>query len=94
MSTEESPYLAEIDLQFGSFMQRLAGAADCIVLAAAALASRATREGHVCLNIHDLGHHKHESLKSEFGFDVTWPAEHWLATLRSSPVVGLPGEYK
>lgn len=46
--------LSRLDRHFARLMERLAGAPNPALAAAAALASRATREGHVCLDLRRL----------------------------------------
>jgi len=84
---------AHIDLHFAHFMERLSQAQDRGLSIAAALVSRYTRQGHICI---DLASHAGRILEDEAaGIRVECPSlDQWRAVLASSPVVGRPGEYK
>jgi exodeoxyribonuclease V alpha subunit len=80
-------YLADLDVHFAGLLGRLGEKAPEVLLAAA-LASRATGEGHVCVSLADAA----EEL-SEAG--VARPApEVWAKALRASRAVGRPGEVR
>ena len=69
---------SEIDIHFAKFMTRFSGQENPNLFLAAALVSRATAEGHICLD-----------LSSEWGDDSAWHK-----SLYSTKVVGRPGDYK
>jgi len=79
--------LSSLDLGFARFMEELSGSVSRELHRAAALVSRATRHGHICLD-----------LKETAG--LSFPEEgadypvRWAAVLLESGVVGRPGEYK
>jgi len=84
----------EIDLQFAALLSSLEGR-DCVELyQAAALASQATREGNICLDLRLVaaksatGDLAGQSSALPFDFS-TWPGK-----LRECATVGEPGEYK
>ncbi len=77
------------DLHFARLMARLGGNDDPAVLLAAALASRAAGGGDVCLDLNRLG----GSLLPDTDTPLQCPpAPSWVAALRASAAVGLPGE--
>jgi exodeoxyribonuclease V alpha subunit len=89
-----------LDLHFAQFMTRLAGRDEDAITLAAALASRATANGDVCV---DLREYAAESMRSEkaagpLGARTTQipgpPLGAWLRSLRASPVIGRPGEFR
>jgi len=69
---------SEIDIHFAKLMTRFSGQDIPELFLAAALVSRATAEGHICLD-----------LSSEWGDDSAW-----RKSLCSTKVVGRPGDYK
>ncbi|MCG8554512.1 MAG: exodeoxyribonuclease V subunit alpha [Proteobacteria bacterium] len=74
------------DVHLARCLGRLAAEASDEVLLAAALASRRLREGHVCLDLAEL------EAGDQRG--PGWPdLERWLSALRSSPLVGEPGDH-
>jgi exodeoxyribonuclease V alpha subunit len=93
-SLYHSGQLAEIDLHFAGFVDRLGGHLVPDLALAAALVSRAAAGGHVCLDLKALD--RVELLKAREGRPaVNCPAaEDWMARLRASPVVGGPGDQR
>lgn len=79
--------LDEIDRHFGAYMCQLAGTHDEALALAAALASRATRQGDVCVDLAD-------ALKLPGVAPRAPSLQQWLADLRASPVVGTPGAFR
>jgi exodeoxyribonuclease V alpha subunit len=78
-----------IDLHFAQAMARLAKNEDAALVAAAALASRATGGGDVCVRLADYAG------RALPAFDLTAPpVEEWVRKLRACEVVGSPGEFK
>jgi len=79
--------LSLLDEQLARGVVRMAGESRPEVLLAAALASRAVRNGHVCL---DLGRFVKPLLEGPAAPDgAAWPSlQAWLETLRGSRVVG------
>ena len=79
----------DVDLHFGRLMTRLAGVDRPELAAAAALASRATGQGDICVRLADYAGRAVPAL------DLTAPAlDTWTRLLRASGVVGLPGEFQ
>ena len=83
----------DIDAHFARFIGEMAGSDAPDLIIAAALVSRATRNGNVCLYLkHYAGQTVHlaDLLNSPFTcpkFDI------WYQTLLRQPVVGYPGQY-
>src|SRR6478672_3052830 len=73
---------SDLDRHFGALMMRLAGRADTNLGFAAALVSRATSNGDVCVRLADFKSAEADSLDA------------WVGTLRDSSVVGAPGEFR
>lgn len=84
----EPRLFSALDRHFAALMARLGGAGEPLRLAAA-LASRACAEGHVCL---DLAAWAGEILDDPRLGDRCPELAPWIAALRESPVVGRPGE--
>lgn len=84
---------APIDLHFAWLMERLSGNGQSPVFTAATLASRETRQGHVCI---DLAFHAGRTFRDErSGMVLECPVlEQWVEALVSSEVVGSPGDYR
>jgi len=90
----EAGYFLPIDVHFASLMNRLAGKDSFGVALAAALVSRAAREGNVCLDLSAVAGKK---LPEEEGATpvLTCPDRvEWSAHLNESAVVGTPGEFR
>ena len=88
-------YFSEIDMHFARFISELSGGTDHPELfLASALLSRNTANGHVCL---DLSYESERRLSEKDGLHdpVICPKlSRWTKTLKSSPVVGSPGDFK
>lgn len=81
--------LNEVDVHFAREMMRLAQSSRGELAAAAALASRATGNGDVCVR---LGDYAGVALPA---FGVTAPAvDDWMRLLRDVDVVGSPGDFR
>jgi exodeoxyribonuclease V alpha subunit len=80
-----------IDRHFAHFIMQLSGSCNGMLLIAAALLSRSSREGHTCL---DLA--KTSGLMSwgEQGEMMLPDGRAWMEALRSEFVVGEPGQYR
>ena len=89
----EAAYFARIDLHFARLMEQLSQDRDPGVSVAAALVSRYTRQGHICI---DLASHAARAVEDEAtGRRIECPPlNEWREALASSPVVGSPGEYR
>lgn len=85
---------SELDIHFAGLMTRLSGKEDEDVFLAAALVSRATGEGHVCLDLSSVdGEHLFTGEPGTDGF-VCPRLEEWRKKFDSSSVVGRPGDYR
>lgn len=92
-SLSDGGFLAPIDVHFASFLCKLAGRNSPELALAASLVSRNTREGHVCLELQTVAGGR-LSGGDDNGRAVQCPElENWCALLKSSDVVGTPGEY-
>ncbi|MGZ6292254.1 MAG: exodeoxyribonuclease V subunit alpha [Syntrophales bacterium] len=87
-------YFSDLDIHFARFMGRLAGSHVPEILLAAAMVSRFTREGNICLDLRSVegtllnGDNDSEDV-------LVLPAlAKWSAVLEGCKVVGRPGEYK
>jgi exodeoxyribonuclease V alpha subunit len=79
----------DIDRHFGRLIARLSRREDPGLVAAASLASRATGSGDVCVDLAQFAGH------AVPGCSITAPAlGEWIASLRNSPAVGRPGEFR
>ncbi len=84
--------IREIDLAFGRMIRRLDAAADPMVAVAAALVSRATTRGDVCLDLAALARDgwRQPEAAATIRFHLT--LDQWQAVLAGSRLVGGPGE--
>lgn len=87
-------YFSELDVYFARFMTRISGQDSPGLFLAAALVSRATSQGHVCLDLSSL--HEMPLTGGESGTEpILFPLlPEWREILVSSSVVGRPGDYK
>jgi len=82
-----------LDIHFARFMARLDGGSSTAVLAAALLASRATRLGHVCFPLAEAAGRPLAGSEGLPGGPFVCPSlASWTALLRETAVVGHPGE--
>ena len=90
----DSGLFSEIDLAFADLMARMSENHSPELYYSAALASRATSEGHVCLNLEDMaGRPLAEHGDPAVSF-VCPPLDGWRRFLESMAVVGSPGDYR
>lgn len=85
----DSGLFSALDLHFARFIGRFGGADTHALLLAAALVSRVTGNGDVCLDLNACAG------KPVAGSQVALPcppADRWTAALRGCPAVGRPGE--
>ena len=88
---QKSGLFSPLDVHFAGFMEKLSRRSSRELVLAAALVSRAAREGHVCL---DLAVQQPLDLP-EIGERFLLPERGpWEKELRKSSVVGGPGEYR
>jgi len=86
--------LKEIDIHFASMMCRLSGQDTPELYLAAALASRSTTEGNVCLDLSSLAGGPVCQDPAGDGPTIHCPGlADWVRVLRNSPVIGRPGDY-
>ena len=87
-------YFSSIDIHFGNFIANLVTDNSDSLCLAAMLASRAVRQGHVCLDLNALA--GNAIAPSEEGAEaISCPElKDWLNTLQSSFCVGKPSEFK
>jgi exodeoxyribonuclease V alpha subunit len=84
----EAGFFKMIDVQFAKAVARIGGENDPLVHLAAALASRVTDEGHVCVELHRLAAQPIETAEGDAIGDLCWPeADSWYAALQRSPLV-------
>ena len=86
--------LTDLDWHFARFMERLAGDASPELALAAALASHATGQGDICVNLRQWARRwRIMTDKAEAPAAFTLPPAHeWLDALRATSVVGQPGQ--
>lgn len=84
-------HLDDIDLEFSRFLGGFQADGSWSVILAAALASRAFRNGHVCIS---LDEYAGSTIFQESDIRIKAPPlEDWIKSLRESPVAGKPGTY-
>jgi exodeoxyribonuclease V alpha subunit len=90
-----SQLFADIDRQFARFIERLSGSANPELALAAALVSRSRGEGNICLDLRTAvaGNFLRETAPGT-GTVPLPEFDEWIATLRATPVVGSPKEFK
>ena len=89
-----SGFFGEIDIHFAKFILKLSGNTDPEVFVAAALVSRATGMGDICL---DLSVVCEEGMIENRDSHLSFPCPSlvsWSSKLESSPAVGRPGDRK
>lgn len=87
-------YFSSMDIHFGNFIAQFATENREYLFLAAALASRAVRYGHICLDLNALA--GSTISPSEEGSEaIACPElEPWLQALQAASCVGAPGEFK
>ena len=85
---------SELDLHFARFMTELAGRDSPELFLAAALVSRSTREGHICLDLSFLEGRPLTDGELEGYPPICPPLSQWRRVLEASGVVGKPGDYR
>jgi exodeoxyribonuclease V alpha subunit len=83
--------ISDLDRCFARLMARLAGSGDGAVTLAAALTSRASAEGDICL---DLARLAGVSISAGETAICCPDLEPWVRSLRKSAVVGAPGDWR
>jgi exodeoxyribonuclease V alpha subunit len=88
-ATQWTDVFSPLNRYFGVFICRLADDPDPDLFLAAALASRATDRGDICLDLVSVA----AELVREQSSPLNFPdLKTWVDKLRTSPVVGLPGQ--
>ena len=87
----EQGQVSDVDLHFADLMRRMAGQESESLLLAAALASHACGEGHVCLQLGEWGGRRLGSNRNHRQQYLP-QMETWMAELRRCPVVAAPPE--
>lgn len=83
-----------LDREFAAFLLRLSGQPSSVLALAAATVSRATRAGHVCLDLQSTRLSDfNDGSETDPGLVASSGAE-WIKELQSSPVVGQPTDAK
>jgi len=86
--------LSEIDIYFARFISGISNAQDPDIFLAAALVSRATGSGDICLNLERLAADGHIGQDGEQE-PIRCPSlAVWLDKLTASPAVGRPGQIR
>ncbi len=87
--------LSEIDRHFADCILRLSGDGGPELWLAAALASKAVQEGHVCLDLMSAGSLAPvEDCRAPASTPACPPWEDWRKKLGRSKAVGVPGDYR
>ncbi|PIE83694.1 MAG: exodeoxyribonuclease V subunit alpha [Candidatus Contendobacter odensis] len=84
--------LTDLDWHFARFIERLAGGQSPGLALAAALASRATGRGDICVNLRQWAGRIHAGNSDTEALIPIPSISEWLNELHASPVVGRPGE--
>ncbi|MBW1699896.1 MAG: exodeoxyribonuclease V subunit alpha [Deltaproteobacteria bacterium] len=90
----QSGYFNDIDLHFAGFITRLSGKDDPEIFLGAALASRATANGDVCLDLGSCSGKPLIESETSSGSPVCPELSHWQEKLLACPAVGRPGEFR
>jgi exodeoxyribonuclease V alpha subunit len=92
VDSREISSLNELDIQFGTLMNRLSGQNSPDLFLAAALVSRYRGIGHICV---DLSSFAGKMITQTDGASMTCPAlSRWLQVLETSSAVGRPHDYR
>ncbi len=91
---KNSGLFENIDIQFGGFMAALSEIDDSAVPLAAAIASRSTRNGDVCIELSAYAGLKMTGAADKPGSVTCPPLKQWRKTLLQSKIVGEAGEYR
>ena len=84
----ESGYLSDLDFHFARSVGRIAGEGDPVALLAAALASRYTGQGHVCVDLKRMAGSPVVTAGGEAVSGFRWPdLDVWMRSLSRSPLV-------
>lgn len=87
----EKGYFSELDVRFSEFLVQTAGSANPELGIAAALVSRLSREGDVCLDLSSIGQSPIFQMEPDMETRFPDPVP-WYEQLMNSPAVGRPGD--
>ena len=91
---KNSTYFNPIDIHFANFMADIAGELSWELLLGAALASNAVGSGAVCIDLSALAGNRLDGEAEDSALIICPKLEPWIEKLKSSPVVGAPGDYR
>jgi len=91
---KNSGIFSDIDLHFAGFIGRFSTADEPAVCLAAALVSRATANGDICLNLANLAETNILERVSDSDQMICPPLDPWQEKLLASPAVGRPGDMR
>jgi exodeoxyribonuclease V alpha subunit len=91
-SFEDTGLFSEMDIQFARFITGISRQPDQAVSLAAALVSRATMEGHVCLDLKSVAGEPLDQDGVPENHFVGPELTDWLKSLQKTDVVGRPGD--
>jgi len=83
--------LSDLDRSFADLMMRLSGSGQGALALAAALVSRASAEGDICLELSNLAGGPIPAGQTAFRCPAL---KQWISMLLESPVVGKPGDWR
>ena len=90
-----SSAFSDLDRHFAAFIEGQAGGEQPLIALAAALVSRKRSEGHICLDLESLAGSTFPDLPADGVTPIQLPRlKDWDKALKSSPVVGAPGDFK
>ncbi|MGP8154961.1 MAG: exodeoxyribonuclease V subunit alpha [Smithella sp.] len=94
MKNSLNNYFSPMDIHFGNFISSFCQENKKELFLAASLVSRCVKEGHIFLDLNDLA--GKIIFRSEDGKNIIECPQlnSWLISLRSSPCVGEPGDFK
>jgi len=87
-------FFSALDLHFANLMSGLSGKEAPELFLAAALVSRATGEGHVCLDLSSVAGKALETDGPESETIICPELDKWRRKLDAGKVVGRPGDYR
>jgi exodeoxyribonuclease V alpha subunit len=87
-------FFSEIDLHFADFVARFSTVRDPDVFLAAALVSRSTGDGHICLDLSSYAETIIAAKQHDRDVIVCPSVERWREKLFACPAVGSPGEQR
>jgi exodeoxyribonuclease V alpha subunit len=90
----DKKYFSDLDIHFARFMGQLSGSHAPEILLAAAMVSRFTREGNICLDLRSFEGRPLDGDNDSADVMVLPALSKWSAALEESKVVGRPGDYK